>query len=211
MACSALQLISTQRTTVARVTDGRRPPQQAAQGVEGRGSFGDERGAREAEPAPAHFSSLCFKAVRAGRSLRAQGCWTAVCGRRRRLCCTEGQGNPDEYLLQIWSARLRAITSNLIGSSEPQLAQQGTSNHVVGLPRRPAPATDESQRAVSAPLVLAPAPSSTSTVAGREKTPPTQRKKKHKHIYSRALTSLSVLGLVGEAGNARTGDPGSGV
>ena len=46
MACSALRLISTQRTTVARVTDGRRPPQQAAQGVEGRGSFDDERGAR---------------------------------------------------------------------------------------------------------------------------------------------------------------------
>ena len=37
------------------------------------------------------------------------------------------------------------------------------------------------------------------------------QKKKHKQTYSRALTSLSVLGLVGEAGNARTGDPGSGV
>ena len=53
MAYGVLQLISTQRATVARVADGRRPPQQAAQGVERRGSFGDERGAPEAELVPA--------------------------------------------------------------------------------------------------------------------------------------------------------------
>ena len=37
------QFDSTQPET-ARVTDGRRPPQESAQGVERRGLFGDERG-----------------------------------------------------------------------------------------------------------------------------------------------------------------------
>ena len=58
MACSALQLISTQGAT-ARVADGRRPPQQAAQGVEGRRLLRDG----DDEPAPGAHPALVIMLV----------------------------------------------------------------------------------------------------------------------------------------------------